>query len=121
MAGDPRNPHDYARFPFPFPGPGFPFPPFPFELWYQMWLQMWLWPYRDFLEWYKQVVAEWNREDVDNSLRHLGNELLWASLGALKTSREIREKLASIQTESLDNYLKFLDRFGGPGGHRPPP
>ena len=117
MAGDRKDPPDYSGFPFP---PGFPLSPFPFvppELWFQMWLPMVLGPYREFLEWYKQVIKEWNREDVDSSLRNLGNEVLWASLAAMKTSREIREKLTQLQLESIDHYLKIIDRFAGPGGH----
>src|SRR5512145_2143842 len=120
MAGDRKDYPDFPGFPYPFPG--FPFslfPPVPLDLWFQMWLHM-FWPYREFLDWYKQVITEWNREDVDNSFRHLGNELLHGSLAALKTSREVRAKLTQLQIESIDNYLKILDRFAGPGGHHRP-
>jgi hypothetical protein len=118
MAGDRKDPPDFPGLPFMLPG--FPFsmlPVMPPDLWFQMWLHIVLGPYREFLEWYKQVLEEWNREDVDGSLRHLGNEVLYASLTALKTSREVRSKLTQLQIESIDNYLRILDRFASPGVH----
>jgi len=123
MAGDRKDP-DFPGFPFTFPGIpsffGYPFPFVPPELWVQTWLHMVLGPYRDFLIWYKHAIEEWNREDVDSSLRHLSNELMYASLNALKTSREVRSKLTQFQLESIDHYLKILDRFAGSGEHHRP-
>jgi hypothetical protein len=118
MAGDRKDPPDFPGFPFVFPGfPSSLFPLVPLDLWFQMWLQM-FGPYREFLEWYKHVIKEWNSEDVDNSLRTLGNDLLSGSLAALRTSREVRAKLTQLQIESIDHYLRILDKFSGPGGHQ---
>jgi hypothetical protein len=116
MAGEPNDPQNPPNVPFIPPGfpfaLGYPFPFVPPDLWLQMWLPLTLAYYREFLQSYKMMIEGWNSEKVDESLRVMANELLRTGLAA----REIRSKLAKIQIESIDNYLKVLDRLAGSGG-----
>jgi hypothetical protein len=124
MAGDRKDPPYPPE--FPFMPPGFPFfmgSPFPFvppDLWVQTWLPMVLGYYRELLQWYKTMIEEWNKEKVDDSLRLMGNEFLRSSLASLQASREVRAKLTQFQIESLDSYVKFLDRLAGAAGQPKP-
>lgn len=121
MAGEAKDRSDFSDFLFgfsPFMGPLFPFVPPTLLL--QMWLPLALGTYREFLEYYRKALTEWKDEDVDQSLRLMGNDLLRTSLAAMKASREYRSKLAEFQLESIERYLKFLDKFPDTGDPKRP-